>query len=269
MSRPPLVLPLILGGGALLCAIAWPCTSGAGCHQDPLLASQHGWLLPSGLAFLTVSGILRATGQGGWAVLSLAFNLHRQRLAQPPLQLEDAAKRIGAGQIRFLESSAALAFCGGLRRPNIYVSRGVVVRLRPQELDAVLLHELDHVRCREPLRRLLAWSLAEGFFFLPLLRWWSTLRRERAELRADQAAIASRGPQALARALLVLEDASDPAWLAALGRANEARVAQLLGAPLPQRQPGRWLLAGSGACLIAAWSATACIIHDLLPLALP
>ncbi|PZR93662.1 MAG: hypothetical protein DLM67_13415 [Candidatus Nephthysia bennettiae] len=263
-----MVLTLTLGGGALLCAIAWPCSSSAGCHEDSFVASQHGWLLPSGLAFLMLSGILRATAQGGWAVLSLALNMRRQRMAQPPLQLEAAAKRIGAGQIRFLETSAALAFCGGLRRPYIYVSREVVVRLPPKELDAVLLHELDHVRSREPLRRLLAWSLAEGFFFFPVLRWWSALRSERAELRADEAAIAGRGRQALARALLMLEDARQPAWLAALGSANAARVAQLLGAPLPPRQPDRWLLVGSGAGLITAWSATACIIHDVLPMAL-
>lgn len=263
-----MIIALTLGGSALLCAAAWPCGSGTGCHQDSFLASQHRWLLPSGLAFLMFSGILRAMLQGGWAVLDLALKLRSQRLAQPPLQLQAAAKRIGAGQVRFLESSAALAFCSGLRRPYIYVSRGVLDRLRPQELDAVLLHELDHVRCREPLCRLLAWSLAEGFFFLPLLKWWSMLRRERAELRADQAAIAGRGPQALARALLVLEDARNPAWLATLGSPNEARVAQLLGVPLPPRQPDRWLLAGSGVCLIAAWSVTACIIHEVLPLAL-
>jgi Zn-dependent protease with chaperone function len=269
LSRASQIMPFTLAGAALVCALAAPCSSVVGCHQDSLLVKEHSSLLLSGIVLLLAGGLLWAAGQGGWAMLRLSFSLRRQRLVQPPFQLRQAAQRIGADQVRVLDSSAALAFSGGLFRPSIYISRGVVGHLRPQELDAVLLHELEHVRRREPLRRLLAWWLAEGFFFLPVLGWWSGLRRERAELQADQVAIAGRGPRALARALLMLEDPASPGWLAALAGATEARVAQLLGAPLPRRQPGRWLLAASGASLIGAWSLTACIIHDLLPLALP
>jgi Zn-dependent protease with chaperone function len=62
------------------------------------------------------------------------------------------------------------AFCIGLLRPRVYVSRATLEFLDDDELEAVLAHEVHHARRRDPLRLLAARALADGLFFLPLVR---------------------------------------------------------------------------------------------------
>ena len=118
------------------------------------------------------------------------------------------------------------AFCVGLLRPRIYVSSAAVELLREDELTAVLSHEAEHARRRDPLRLLLARALAEGLFFLPVVRRLSERYAALAEIAADEAA-ASRpsGRAALASALLAFDAHPSPA---AVGIAPE-RVDHLLG----------------------------------------
>lgn len=118
------------------------------------------------------------------------------------------------------------AFCFGLLRPRVFVSRGAIALLDRQELDAVIVHELHHARRRDPLRLLVARGLAEGLFFMPVLRRLVDRCAAVAELDADGAAVrATGGPQALASALLALESRPGPL---VVGIAPE-RVDRLLG----------------------------------------
>jgi hypothetical protein len=125
------------------------------------------------------------------------------------------------------------AFCTGMVRPRIYVSRAALELLGEAERAAVLAHEAHHARRRDPLRLLVARALAEGLFFLPAVRRLPERYAALAELAADRAATAQAGGRrALASALLAFDEHPSPA---AVGIAPE-RVEHLLG------QRPRWEL---------------------------
>ncbi len=92
--------------------------------------------------------------------------------------------------VRLLASDAAVAFSTGLLRPHIYVSTALLRRVSGQELEATLLHELAHVRRRDPLRcwliELVVWSL-----WFPRTSWLGLAHRAARESRAD--ALATEG----------------------------------------------------------------------------
>jgi Zn-dependent protease with chaperone function len=132
-----------------------------------------------------------------------------------------------------VDDDAPQAFCIGLLRPRIYISRAALELLGDDERAAVLAHETHHARRRDPLRLLVARALAEGLFFLPAVRRLPERYAALAELAADRAATAGAGGRrALASALLAFDEHPSPA---AIGIAPE-RVEHLLG------QRPRWEL---------------------------
>ena len=124
------------------------------------------------------------------------------------------------------EACAPQAFCIGLLRPRVYVSRAALALLDGDELKAVLAHEAHHARRRDPLRLLVARALSDGLFFLPVVRRLAERYAALAELAADESAAQGRGGRrALASALLAFDAHPSPA---AVGIAPE-RVDHLLG----------------------------------------
>jgi Zn-dependent protease with chaperone function len=117
------------------------------------------------------------------------------------------------------------AFCAGLWRPRVYVSRGTLDRLPPDQVAAVVAHEAHHARRRDPLRLFVARALGEGLFFLPALGRVADRYAALAELAADEAAVSRGGRRPLAAALLAFEDTPNAA---VVGIAPE-RVDHLLG----------------------------------------
>jgi Zn-dependent protease with chaperone function len=148
-----------------------------------------------------------------------------------------AVGRSGVGNLVCLDSPAASAFCAGLLRPRVFVTSGMVAALADEELDAVLVHEAEHARRRDPLRRLVGRAAAGVLFWLPLVGWWTRHRLEDAELAADRAAIDRVGRSPLARALRATATPAAPMVGARFDGAGPARVTQLLGDPLPPRRP--------------------------------
>lgn len=213
---------------------------------------------------------------GGAAMISLARALWllatagRQvgRLPRDvwPTELCEGVTRTGADRVECLACDAPLAFCVGIVRPKILVTCGLATKLRSDELDAVLLHEEQHRRRRDPLRYALRRSVADICFFLPLARWWADRRLESAELRADRAVLERLGPRPLAGALWALGSAALPGGAAAFHQAAELRVAQVLGDPLPRRRPSRslWLTSGTG--LVVALGVASCLTQVVLAL---
>jgi len=51
-----------------------------------------------------------------------------------------------------IESPGLLAWCCGLIQPRVLVSRGLLERLTPAQLEVVLVHEEEHVRRKDNLR---------------------------------------------------------------------------------------------------------------------
>jgi len=179
-----------------------------------------------------------------------------------PERLTAAMERTGAGRVRCISERVPIAFCAGVMTPEIVVSEGLSERLDDNELDAVLLHEREHLREREPVVRAASEAAALVLFFCPLARWWSRRRIERAELRADQAAVREVGPRPVAAALCTLGSALPSQ--AAFAGAAELRVAQLLGDPLPTQRPGASLIATSVLGFPFAIAVTGCALLTLL-----
>lgn len=134
-----------------------------------------------------------------------------------------------------------LAFCAGLVTPHIYLSTGLIEILSDKELRAVLLHEAFHCARYDPLRTLLAESIATALFFLPVVAEWRDLFVTSLELAADRHAMHVSGRWCLAGALHKLLtypqvptfSTTRVAGIAGIS-ATEARLAQVLdNAPLP------------------------------------
>lgn len=252
----------VVGGSAIIIA-------SMATNLDPQLWLRH--LVNPGfwLSFLTwVVLPLLGVVVLAWAV-RLAYVLTRAwltlrrlpRALQPDARLATAIARTGARRVRCIEGSVPIAFCAGAVWPEIVVSDGLAQQLDDDQLAAVLLHEHLHLREREPMVRVASEAAAQVLFFFPIVRWWSRRRTERAELRADRAAVRAVGRRPVAAALCLLGSAM-PAQAAFAGAA-EVRVAQLLGDPLPSRRPGASTIATSLLGLPYAIVVAGCLIHAI------
>ena len=226
-SRPALVA---LIGGLAVARLAW--------HPGRAICGQITVAGCLGVAVLVVAvlGVAAWMVRVTWLAAGAVREITRLPRLPAPAALAAAARRSGAGEVVCLDGPAA-AFCAGLLRPRVFVTSGMVESLADDELDAVLVHEAEHARRRDPLRRLAGRAAADVLFWLPLVGWWSRRRLEDAELAADRAAISQVGRTPLARALRATTPPAPPVVGARFDGAGPARVSQLLGDPLPRRRP--------------------------------
>jgi len=112
-----------------------------------------------------------------------------------PARLEElaAAQALTPSDVIYVDVSTPHAFCLGFWQPRIWLSAGLVSMLTDEELSAVLAHEAWHMRFRDPLRLLVARSLAAGFFFLPVMQMLAQSVDLQQETAADRAATVQLG----------------------------------------------------------------------------
>jgi Zn-dependent protease with chaperone function len=199
------------------------------------------------LALIAIGGTLAWSGRAVWLLLGVQRAMSRLVEMPLPAKLRVAMRDADVEAVVCVDDPVPSAFCVGALWPRVIVTTGLVERLAGEDLAAVLLHEREHLRRRDPLWRA-AWGAAsELLWHVPLVEWWSQRRLELSELAADRAAMKRLGPGPLARALTT---ATTPAGLDAAGFDGAAalRAAQILGDPLPGRSPsGRALLVSAGA----------------------
>jgi bla regulator protein BlaR1 len=82
----------------------------------------------------------------------------------------------------------------GLKRPVLLLPHGIVERLTPSEMNAILAHELCHVRRRDNLLACLHMIVETMFWFHPLV-WWIGARLLDERERACDEDVISRGNQ--------------------------------------------------------------------------
>ena len=95
------------------------------------------------------------------------------------------------------------AFTAGWLRPRVFLASRVCETLSESELLAVLRHEAEHVRKRDPLRLSMLRFFACALFWIPAFRRLSDDVADEAEIAADDAA-GRHQPLALASAILAL-----------------------------------------------------------------
>lgn len=136
------------------------------------------------------------------------------------------------------------AFTAGLIRPSIYLSEVIPQKLSESEIEAVLLHEIHHLRRRDPLRMLAAALIADMLFWIPLAKNAVAALVARMEFAADDAA-RRIGDTVVVSAILKLAETSRAAAATASfsgGQLVERRVERLLGGkdaecePLPRKR---------------------------------
>ena len=203
-------------------------------------------LLPSAATLLATVGLVAWATRTGWLLVQARRAVARLEPVPWPAKLAIAVRRTGVEAVRCVRDPGQAAFCAGIVRPGVYVTSGLVAALGVDELCAVLLHEGAHARRRDPLRRAGGRAAVEVVWHIPLVDWWFRQALERAELAADRAALGRLGPAPLARALVAMDIPVAPAvGAAAFDGAAPARVAQLLGDPVPRQRPS-----------LAAWTLT-------------
>lgn len=167
------------------------------------------------------------------------WRLHRHLLArhrQPDVETRDLIQQLCAEDwIVIFAASERSAFCSGLITPRAYVSTALVDLLDRSELEAVLRHELHHVRQRDPLRLFLGRLVAVAGMPIPVLRVIVQRQQVQVELAADRSALTSVPVETLASALIRVSRGQThpaPALVTAGFSATEARISALLSQPV-------------------------------------
>jgi beta-lactamase regulating signal transducer with metallopeptidase domain len=144
-------------------------------------------------------------------------------------------ERIGvSSSVQLLWSaSASVPMVIGWARPVVLVPTALLTGLSASQLEAVLAHELAHIRRHDYLVNLLQNVLETLLFYHPAVWWISEqVRNEREHCCDDLAATACGGTLNYARALTALAELrhrSGSLGLAATGGSLVARIARLAG----------------------------------------
>ena len=128
----------------------------------------------------------------------------------------------------------------GWIRPVILIPAGALINLSAQELEAVLAHELAHIRRFDYVANLLQSAVEALMFYHPAMWWVAKRIRAERENCCDDLAIAACGDRVVyARALTALEEmrgAYPQFAMAATGGPLVSRVRRLLGKDDPRRR---------------------------------
>ncbi len=190
------------------------------------------WVVPFWMAGAVLIAFYRL---GGWIA---AERMRRAGVcAAPPewqTRLRDLAHRIGVSKpLVLLESSLAeVPVVIGLIRPAILVPAGLLAGLPPQHLEAILLHELAHIRRFDYLVNLVQTLVESLLFYHPAVWWVSGRMRAERENCCDDMVVALHGDaREYAAVLVTLEErrsvGREPA-LAATGGELMLRIRRLL-----------------------------------------
>jgi hypothetical protein len=103
--------------------------------------------------------------------------------------------------------AATNPFVVGAFRSIIYLPVSTLTSLTPDQIDAILAHELAHVRRSDYAWNLLQTAMETLFFFHPAVWWLGRIIREQRELCCDDIVINSSFiPLTYAKALLILAE---------------------------------------------------------------
>ena len=160
------------------------------------------WLM--GVLFLALRSL------GGWWHLGV-IRQRAQRMV--PHEVERAflrlCEQVQVGRKVVLRASDEVIspLAMGVWRATVILPISAVLSMPREELEAVIAHELGHIRRWDYLCNLLQTAVESMLFFHPAVWWLSRTVRERREVCCDEIAVRSCSDAAVyARALLRLEE---------------------------------------------------------------
>ena len=148
---------------------------------SPAAASDpFGWLLPLLLAAWACGTLVLLAG---WA----------RRWAQLRRAVQAATPLMTIGNVKVLVTQSRMEpGVFGVLRPVILVPHGIRERLSSAQFDAILAHELCHVRRRDNLIAMLQMAVEALFWFFPVVWWVRQGLLEERERACDEAVLDSR-----------------------------------------------------------------------------
>jgi GWxTD domain-containing protein len=238
-----------------------PASIDAAGPSNPLLAAIAPWLAP---IWITGVWIFYVRHIAGWMS---ANRLRRRGVCCAPERWQQELVRLSA-RLRLSRPVQLLESCFidapivlGHFRPLILTPMGLLAGLPPAQIEAILLHELAHIRRYDYLANILQ-RLVEGLLFYHPAVWWMSrvISAERENCCDDVAVATSGNAHEYAVALAALEQnrwsAREPA-VAATGGSLVKRIRRLL---YPKGPNGAWtpvfaavILMATTAVAVVAW----------------
>jgi Zn-dependent protease with chaperone function len=251
----------VIGGisGVMLAAVPFDYQA----HDTYFVVSHFHFVLFGGLAYAVYD-----RGRAAWQMQQ-----HLAALDVTAVHSDAMLARV-IGRLGFPPSRVHLvgglpnpAFTVGWLTPHIFVAHALSQTLPEAELEAVLAHEVAHVRRRDPLRLFLLRGLANTLFWLPAIRRLVEDLADEAEIAADDA-VAPSLRLALASAMLRVArtqgDVTEPAIGFHQNHMMERRIRRLAGeAPLVVSHVSRRSIAAAAIALLAVWASGVMVLHPL------
>ena len=219
---------------------------------------------PAGPAQLALYGLAAALLARTGAVAAQAAAAARRAGPRGRAQAAATPRRLPGGvTASVVPSGQVAAWCGGLRRPQVVVTTGLLDVLSPAEQQAALAHEAAHIRLGHPRILLAGAVIGRSYRWLPPARLaWDRLRCD-VEAAADDEAAAAAGAGPLLSALAKVALAATPPATAP-ARAGFADPEDLryrirrLQAPPARSARSALALGLAGAVLTGGLAAAAC-----------
>lgn len=179
-----------LGGTATASPVAW---TDVQTWDDAAAWMLQPWL--PGIVGLWALGLLAAVARLVGGALRVR-RLRRESRPAPALwadRMERLAEQMGLGQAVPLRVSGAVSspMVVGWMRPLVLVPTGMLTGLPPNQVEALLLHELAHVRRHDVLVGWMQAAVETLLFFHPATWWISAQIRRERELCCDDRAVST------------------------------------------------------------------------------
>ncbi len=204
-------------------------------ESSDALARFAPWIV---LGWIAGVGLLAVRAAGGWVVANRLAR--RDTRPAPPAwetRARELARRLAIRKpVALLESlRIEVPSAIGILRPVVLLPAGIATGMTPDQLDALLAHELAHVRRRDFLVNLLQVAAETLLFYHPAVWWVSHRIRIERENACDDLAVEATGDASrYARALVALEERR-PAVAASASVAPKLAVALYGNGRLRQR----------------------------------
>jgi beta-lactamase regulating signal transducer with metallopeptidase domain len=257
-SFAPTTAPVAVASDSMLPSV--PMWVEADGWQANRLATLKPWLLPLWLAGVLVCSLRLMLASMHTVALRRQCAVEQGPIAAVVSKL---AARMGVRRsisVRVAPTTMAPATVG-LFRPVILLSSATVLGISPQQLEAVLAHELAHIRRHDYLVNVLQMIVETLFFYHPAI-WWASRRiRIERELCCDDEAVQACGDvvcyaQALT-SVARLQVTPSAMALGSTGGPLLMRIQRLLGvASVGRPMPPLWVAVASIVLIVATFTAT-------------
>jgi beta-lactamase regulating signal transducer with metallopeptidase domain len=213
LATPPLVsVPVAQLPGTMACALG-ECSCGPHPGAPAFVRSMLPWILLA--VWSAGAGAMLLAAWRRWT----RFSRLLAHVSPAPPAWQALAARL-ADELSLRRSPQILAVPGALpplvvagrRRPCVLVPAALMLRLNRSQQEALLLHELVHIKRGDHLVRMLELAAAIAFWWLPIVGPIGRRLRDCEESCCDEAVV-DRRPQArrdYARLLLDVIDFADP-----------------------------------------------------------